>query len=126
MKHRTIYLDGNTSMEEWVDENKEVILNSLYDALPEFIETNDDIKLALKLIVRKNGFGRMSKFNSLAFEFMLVRSDLIETIDGMLGHFESTEEYEKCAQLVKFKKRYEELLKTPTKKARKSKKTDNI
>jgi len=42
----------------------------------------------------------------------------------MLRHFESIEEYEKCAELVKLKKRYEESLKKPIKKARKTKVLD--
>jgi hypothetical protein len=57
---------------------------------------------------------------------MLVRDELIETMDGMLKHFEVIEEYEKCAELVKMKKQYEESLLKPivVKKVRKSKLTN--
>jgi hypothetical protein len=37
-------------------------------------------------------------------------------MDGMLKHFEVIEEYEKCAELVKMKKQYEESLLKPVKK----------
>jgi hypothetical protein len=47
---------------------------------------------------------------------MLVRDELVETMDGMLKHFEVIEEYEKCAELVKMKKQYEESLLKPVKK----------
>ncbi len=124
MKHKTIYLDSGASMEEWVDENKDLILNSLYDELSDFMDSKDDLKLILKLVIKSKGHSRLSEFNALAFEFMLVREELAETIDGMLRHFESIEEYEKCAELVKLKKRYEESLKKPIKKARKTKVLD--
>jgi uncharacterized protein YihD (DUF1040 family) len=111
-------------MEDWVDENKDLILNSLYDELSDFMDSKDDLKLILKLVIKSKGHSRLSEFNALAFEFMLVREELAETIDGMLRHFESMEEYEKCAELVKLKKRYEESLKKPIKKARKAKVLD--
>ena len=89
MKHKTIYLDSGSSMEDWIEENKEVVLNSLYDELPAFLKTKEDLKLILKLIIKSSGHSRLSEFNALAFEFMLVREELAETIDGMLRHFES-------------------------------------
>jgi hypothetical protein len=116
MKHKTIYLDSGSSMEDWIEENKEVVLNSLYDELPAFLKTKEDLKLILKLVIKSNGHSRLSEFNALAFEFMLVRDELLETIDGMLKHFEVIEEYEKCAELVKMKKQYEESLLKPVKK----------
>ena len=36
-------------MEDWIEENKEVVLNSLYDELPAFLKTKEDLKLILKL-----------------------------------------------------------------------------
>lgn len=111
-------------MEDWVEENKDLILNSLYDELSDFLDSKDDLKLILKLVIKSRGHSRLSEFNALAFEFMLVRDELAETIDGMLRHFESIEEYEKCAELVKIKKRYEESLKQPIKKTRKTKVLD--
>jgi hypothetical protein len=121
MKHKTIYLDSGSSMEDWIEENKEVVLNSLYDELPAFLKTKEDIKLILKLIIKSNGHSRLSQFNALAFEFMLVREELEETIAGMLKHFEVIEEYEKCAELVKMKRQYEESLLKPVKKTRRKK-----
>jgi hypothetical protein len=121
MKHKTIYLDSGSSMEDWIGENKEVVLNSLYDELPAFLKTKEDVKLILKLIIKSNGHSRLSQFNALAFEFMLVREELEETIAGMLKHFEVIEEYEKCAELVKMKRQYEESLLKPVKKTRRKK-----
>lgn len=112
-------------MEEWVDTNKEFILNSLYEGLADFIETNEELRLVLKLVVRKNGHIRLSKFNSLAFEFLLVREELMETMEGMLRHFESIEEYEKCAELVKLKKKYLDSIEKPKKKASRKKLKNN-
>jgi hypothetical protein len=123
MKHKTIYLDSGSSMEDWIEENKEVVLNSLYDELPAFLKTKEDLKLILKLVIKSNGHSRLSEFNALAFEFMLVRDELLETIDGMLKHFEVIEEYEKCAELVKMKKQYEESLLKPDKQTSKRKYT---
>ena len=116
MKHKTIYLDSGSSMEDWVDENKDLILNSLYDELPDFLDSTDDLKLILKLVIKSKGHIRLSEFNALAFEFLLVRDELTDTMNGMLRHFESIEEYEKCAELVKMKKKYEESLLKPVKK----------
>jgi hypothetical protein len=103
-------------MEDWVDENKDLILNSLYDELPDFLDSTDDLKLILKLVIKSKGHIRLSEFNALAFEFLLVRDELTDTMNGMLRHFESIEEYEKCAELVKMKKKYEESLLKPVKK----------
>ena len=116
MKHKTIYLDSGSSMEDWVDENKDLILNSLYDELSDFLDSTDDLKLILKLVIKSKGHIRLSEFNALAFEFLLVRDELTDTMNGMLRHFESIEEYEKCAELVKMKKKYEESLLKPVKK----------
>jgi hypothetical protein len=110
-------------MEVWVEENKDLILNSLYNELSDFLDSKDDLKLILKLVIKSKGHIRLSEFNALAFEFMLVRDELTETIDGMLRHFEAIEEYEKCAELVKFKKRHEESLHNPIKRVNKRKNT---
>jgi hypothetical protein len=113
-------------MEDWVEENKELILDSLYERLSDFLDSKDDVKLVLKLIIKSTGHIKMSQFKALAFEFMLVREELLETIDGMLRHFESIEEYEKCAELVKMKERYNQSKIKPIviKKVRKSKLTN--
>jgi hypothetical protein len=110
-------------MEVWVEENKDLILNSLYNELSDFLDSKDDLKLILKLVIKSKGHIRLSEFNALAFEFMLVRDELTETIDGMLRHFEAIEEYEKCAELVKMKKQYEASLLKPDKQTSKRKYT---
>lgn len=96
-------------MEEWVEDNKDVVLNSLYENLPEFIEGEEATKLVLKLIV-KPPFQRGRVSNEvMAFEFMLVKNELEETMEGLLKHYVEKEEYEKCAELVKMKDKYQKL-----------------
>ena len=70
-------------MEDWVEENKDLILNSLYDELSDFMDSKDDLKLILKLIIKSKGHSRLSEFNALAFEFMLVREELAETEEAI-------------------------------------------
>lgn len=114
-------------MEEWVEDNKDVVLNSLYENLPDFIDGDEPTKLVLKLIVKPSfQRGRMGLDSGLAFEFMLVKNELEDTIEGLLNHFIQTEEYEKCAELVKLKKKYLDILNKPkVKNKKRSKKVNN-
>jgi hypothetical protein len=110
-------------METWVEENRHVILNNLYDELPSFLDDSSETRMVLKIIIKPKGHVRIAEFAGLAFEFMLVRTELDETISGLLKHFEDIEEYEKCAELVKMKRKYEDSLIQPAKKATKRKYT---
>ena len=123
LNYKKIYLDSGESMETWVEENRHVILNNLYDELPSFLDDNSETRMVLKIIIKPKGHVRIAEFTGLAFEFMLVRTELDETISGLLKHFEDIEEYEKCAELVKMKRKYEDSLIQPIKKATKRKYT---
>jgi hypothetical protein len=36
-------------------------------------------------------------------DFVITKNSIDETLDRMIKHYENTEEYEKCAKLVKLK-----------------------
>lgn len=110
LNYKKIYIENGSSMEEWIEDNKDVVLNSLYDSLAEFIDSDEATRLVLKLIIKPSNLRGRIPFDGMAFEFMLVKNELEETMEGLLNHFVETEEYEKCAQIVKLQKRHSQLI----------------
>lgn len=100
MSVKTIYLDTGVSLIEWVESNKSVIIETLYDNIFDFIEESSDTKLVLKIANKPvMDYDRLKSYG-VVFDFMLVRTELSVTIRSLLDHYESIEDYEKCIKLV--------------------------
>jgi hypothetical protein len=103
---KKIYLDNSVSLLDWVDENRPVIIETLYDNVFDFLDSGEKSKTVLK-VQNKPVINIIDlKSNEVTFDFMLVRSDISLTIDSMLEYYESIEEYEKCAKLVETKRKF--------------------
>ncbi len=103
MPVKKIYLDTTVSLLDWVEENRPVIIETLYDNIFDFLETDTDSKTVLKVENRPTFNASTMESYGVTFDFMLIRSDILVTIDSMLEYYESIEDYEKCAKLMKTK-----------------------
>jgi hypothetical protein len=106
MSVKKIYLDTTTSILEWVDINRPVIIETLYDNVFDFLDSGKKSKTVLRVENKPVTNVIHLKSNGVVFDFMLVRSDISLTIDSMLEYYESIEEYEKCAKLVETKRKF--------------------
>jgi len=97
---KTIYLDTNISLVEWVDDNKSIIIETLYENIFDFYESELKTKTVLKITNKPTVNYNTIKSHAVVFDFMLLRDDISLTIRSLLDYYESAEEYEKCAKLV--------------------------
>lgn len=106
MPIKKIYLDTSVSPMEWVDENRSIIVEALYENIFDFLESEDETRTVLK-VENKPTFDLLNMESySVIFDFMLIRSDIDITIGSMLEFYESIEEYEKCAKLIQAKEKF--------------------
>ena len=103
MPVKKIYLDTTVSLLDWVEENRPVIIETLYDNIFDFLDSDVDTKTVLKVENRPTFNHINMESYGVTFDFMLIRSDISVTIDSMLEYYESIEDYEKCAKLMKTK-----------------------
>lgn len=103
MSVKKIYLDTTVSLLDWVDDNRPVIIETLYDNIFDFLDSGDASKTVLKVANRPTFNTTTMESYGVTFDFMLIRSDITVTIDSMLEYYESIEDYEKCAKLMKTK-----------------------
>lgn len=106
MPIKKIYLDTSVSPMDWVDANRSIIVEALYENIFDFLESEDETRTVLK-VENKPTFDLLNMESySVIFDFMLIRSDIDITIGSMLEFYESIEEYEKCAKLIQAKEKF--------------------
>ena len=105
MKPKQIKIDFNTPIEQWADENKSMIMDSIYDNVFEFMESDEDDRVVLQVqpVLRQERTLRrtvpvQSPFN---VDFIISKDDIDLTLKKLLEHMVEIEEYEKCAEIVK-------------------------
>ena len=105
MKPKQIKIDFNTPIEKWADENKSVIMDSIYENVFEFIESDEDDRVVLQVqpvLKQEKALRRavplQSPFN---VDFIISKDDIDLTLRKLLEHMVEIEEYEKCAEIVK-------------------------
>jgi hypothetical protein len=108
MKPKQIKIDFNTPIERWADENKGVIMDSIYDNVFEFMESDEDDRVILQVQPVKEqerkikGSVRTFKMESpINVDFIISKDDIQLTLQKMLEYYIEVEEYEKCAEIVK-------------------------
>jgi hypothetical protein len=104
---KRIYIDSAEAIEEWVDANKLTIINTLYDNIFDFSKSDEQNRLVLKVMVKPKGYQRRKTddldIDSIAFDFILIKDEIKNSISTLIERFEEIEDYEKCSELVKLK-----------------------
>lgn len=104
MKVKKIYIDIETSMEKWVDDNHLEIIHALYDNIFDFVRGDELRRIVLRVIAKPTvGDNNRFVFNGLSYEFMLIRDNIDDTISALIKNFEEIEDYEKCYELLQLK-----------------------
>jgi hypothetical protein len=57
----------------------------------------------LEIIMKQRMVIDSSDYDGVSMDFVITKNSIDETLDRMIKHYENTEEYEKCAKLVKLK-----------------------
>ena len=108
MKPKQIKIDFNTPIEKWADENKGVIMDSIYENVFEFMESDEDDRVILQVqpILKQERTVRRAILPQSPFnvDFIISKDDIDLTLRKLLEHMVEVEEYEKCAEIVKLQK----------------------
>jgi hypothetical protein len=112
MKPKQIKIDFNTPIEKWADDNKCVIMDSIYDNVFEFMDSEEDDRVVLQVQPVKQqekkikGSIKIFKLQSpLNVDFIISKDDIQLTLKKLLEHYIEVEEYEKCSKIVKLQNR---------------------
>lgn len=107
MEPEEIYIDTTTPIPVWALSNKDKIMNALYDNIFDFVNNKEDRRCVLRVISQLKTHTAVKKLqrNGVKVEFIISKNDINETIDKLIEHLEEIEEYEKCGELIKLKKK---------------------
>ena len=103
MKPRKIEIDFTISIEEWADENRGVIMDSIYSNVFDFIKSTDDDRIILQIIpilTKKSRIQRPAE-PPVKVDFIISKEDIDLTLKKMMDYYIEVEEYEKCAEIHK-------------------------
>jgi hypothetical protein len=103
MKPREIHMEGRVPINEWASDNKSTIMNAIYDNVFEFIRSNEEDRIVLRIIAGPKQVRRPQSINDISMnvDFIISKEDIKETLEKLLEHCIEVEEYEKCAEIVK-------------------------
>ncbi len=108
MKPKQIKIDFNIPIEKWADDNRGVIMDSIYDNVFEFMDSDEDDRVILQVQPVKEqerkirGSIRTFKMESpINVDFIISKDDIQLTLKKLLDYYIEVEEYEKCAEIVK-------------------------
>ncbi len=108
MKPKQIKIDFNTPIEQWAENNKGVIMDSIYDNVFEFMQSDEDDRVVLQVQPVKEqerrikGSIRTFKLEApINVDFIISKDDIQLTLRKLLEYYIETEEYERCAEIVK-------------------------
>lgn len=107
----TIQIDFNVPIEKWAADNKSMIMDSIYENVFEFIESDEEDRVVLQVqptmkqerTIRKIALGDAP----VKVDFIISKDDIDLTLKKLLEHMIEVEEYEKCAEIVKLQNREE-------------------
>ena len=103
MKPKEIHMEGRVPINEWANDNKSTIMNAIYDNVFEFIRSNEQDRIVLRIIAGPQKVRRPQSINDIPMnvDFIISKEDIKETLEKLLEHCIEVEEYEKCAEIVK-------------------------
>lgn len=103
MNPKRIYIDFGTPIEVWADNNKRVIMDSIYLNVFDFMESEEDDRIVLQVspkINRRNKVFRDSE-PPINVDFIISKDDIDLTLKKMMDYYIEMEEYERCAEILK-------------------------
>ena len=103
MKPKEIHMEGRVPINEWANDNKSTIMNAIYENVFEFIRSDEEDRIVLRIIAGPQKVRRPQSINDLPMnvDFIISKEDIKETLEKLLEHCIEVEEYEKCAEIVK-------------------------
>lgn len=103
MKPKEIHMEGRVPINEWAMDNKSTIMNAIYDNVFDFVRSNEEDRIVLRIIAGPTQTKKPRSINDLPMnvDFVISREDIKETLEKLLEHCVEVEEYEKCAEIVK-------------------------
>ena len=103
MKPKEIHMEGRVPINEWANDNKSTIMNAIYDNVFDFIASNEEDRIVLRIISGPKVVRKPQSINDLPMnvDFVISKEDINETLQKLLEHYIETEEYEKCAEIHK-------------------------
>jgi hypothetical protein len=103
MKPKKIEIDFTIPIEVWADENRGVIMDSIYSNVFDFIQSPDDDRIILQIIPILTKKSRMQRpvEPPVKVDFIISKEDIDLTLKKMLDYYIEVEEYEKCAEIHK-------------------------
>jgi hypothetical protein len=103
MKPKRIEIDFTIPIEEWAEENRGIIMDSIYSNVFDFVQSKDDDRIILQIIpilTKKSRIQRPAE-PPVKVDFIISKEDIDLTLDKMLEYYVEVEEYEKCAEILK-------------------------
>jgi hypothetical protein len=103
MKPREIHMEGRVPINEWANDNKSTIMNAIYENVFEFIRSDEQDRIVLRIIAGPQKVRRPQSINDIPMnvDFIISKEDIKETLEKLLEHCIEVEEYEKCTEIVK-------------------------
>ena len=103
MKPKEIHMEGRVPINEWANDNKSTIMNAIYENVFEFIRSDEEDRIVLRIIAGPQKVRRPQSINDIPMnvDFIISKEDIKETLEKLLEHCIEVEEYEKCAEIVK-------------------------
>jgi len=103
MKPKEIHMEGRVPINEWANDNKSTIMNAIYENVFEFIRSDEQDRIVLRIIAGPQKVRRPQSINDIPMnvDFIISKEDIQETLQKLLEHCIEVEEYEKCAEIVK-------------------------
>jgi hypothetical protein len=103
MKPKEIHMEGRVPINEWANDNKSTIMNAIYENVFEFIRSDEQDRIVLRIIAGPQKVRRPQSINDVPMnvDFIISKEDIKETLEKLLEHCIEVEEYEKCAEIVK-------------------------
>ena len=103
MKPKEIHMEGRVPINEWASDNKSTIMNAIYENVFEFIRSDEQDRIVLRIIAGPKKVRRPQSINDIPMnvDFIISKEDIKETLEKLLEHCIEVEEYEKCAEIVK-------------------------
>ena len=103
MTPKKIYIDFGTPIEVWADNNKGVIMDSIYSNVFDFVESEETDRVVLQVSpkpqkVRRPVFPPEIPIN---VDFIISKDDIDLTLKKMMEYYIEVEEYERCAEILK-------------------------
>ena len=103
MKPKEIHMEGRVPINEWANDNKSTIMDAIYENVFEFIRSDEQDRIVLRIIAGPKKVRRPQSINDVPMnvDFIISKEDIKETLEKLLEHCIEVEEYEKCVEIVK-------------------------